>query len=253
VIDSGNANSRTIVVLFLSNLAAATNDSVRVRYNYNNGCTFGAFARTRINLGSFNPPPTAVTSIGQQLVSNNCGARVYRYTAWGAVHGTGFAWTLPATLGGVPSGATLDSGDLASSKVIRVRYVSNNAAINGDSIRVRSYNLCSSAEMRVFRLTNTALQGCNTPPPALQSSPDLVTFGLKVYPNPSRGAFNVRLTGAGSEEVEVRILDVQGRMLKVLRSAPQGIITLGSELRSGVYLLEVRQGNNRQTTRILKK
>ncbi|MBU6159422.1 MAG: T9SS type A sorting domain-containing protein [Bacteroidetes bacterium] len=38
-----------------------------------------------------------------------------------------------------------------------------------------------------------------------------------------------------------------------MRSAPQGIITLGSELKSGVYLLEVRQGNNRQTTRILKQ
>ncbi|MBU6159421.1 MAG: T9SS type A sorting domain-containing protein [Bacteroidetes bacterium] len=254
VIDSGNANSRTIVVLFSSNLAAAANDSVRVRYNYNSGCTFSARVRTKINLVSFNPPSTAVTSISQQLVSNTCSARIYRYTAFGAVHGTGFAWTLPATLGGIPSGATIDSGDLASSKVIRVRYTSDNAAINGDSIRVRAYNLCSSAETRAFRLTNTALQGCIPPQiPARRANPELITFGAKVYPNPSRGAFNVQLTGSGSEEVELRITDIQGRSIKQLRSAPQGIITLGSELKSGVYLLEVRQGNNRQTARILKQ
>ncbi|MBU6159395.1 MAG: beta-propeller fold lactonase family protein [Bacteroidetes bacterium] len=254
VIDSGNANSRTIVVLFSSNLAAAANDSVRVRFNYNSGCTFSAIVSTKINLLSFNPPSSAVTSISQQLVSNTCGARVYRYTAWGAVNGTGFAWTLPATLGGIPSGATIDSGDLASSKVIRVRYTSNAAALTTDSIRVRAYNLCSSAEMRGFRLTNTALQGCIPPQiPARRANSELITFGAKVYPNPSLGAFNVQLMGNGSEEVELRVLDVQGRAIRQLRTAPKGIITLGSELKSGVYLLEVRQGANRQTTRILKQ
>jgi hypothetical protein len=83
--------------------------------------------------------------------------------------------------------------------------------------------------------------------------PKSIDFGVQVYPNPSVGDFNIRLSGGSSEEVEVRVMDVQGRSIRQLRSAYQGIITLGSELKSGVYLLEVRQGNKRQTTRILKQ
>jgi hypothetical protein len=83
-------------------------------------------------------------------------------------------------------------------------------------------------------------------------TPELITFGLKVYPNPSRGDFNLQLSGSGSEEVEVRVMDLQGRSIKQLRTAPKGIITLGADLKSAVYLIEVRQGANRQTTRVIK-
>ncbi len=77
-------------------------------------------------------------------------------------------------------------------------------------------------------------------------------FKLKVYPNPSRGDFNLQLYGSGSEAAEVRLMDLQGRTIKQFRTAPKGIITLGADLKSAVYLIEVRQGANRQTTRVIK-
>ncbi|MBU6159266.1 MAG: hypothetical protein KGP35_09615, partial [Bacteroidetes bacterium] len=213
VIDSGDINSSTIVVLFTSNRAAAANDSVRVRYVYDNGTTATAYSGMGINLGALGTPPGIVPNLSQQLVSNICGERVYRYTAWWAPNATSYEWSLPVSVGGV-SGVTLDSGDIATSKVIRVRYASNAAAIDGDSIRVRGNNACYVGAQRAFRLTNRALLGCeNQTPPARRANPELITFGAKVYPNPSRGAFNVQLTGSGSEEVELRITDIQGRSI----------------------------------------
>jgi nucleoid-associated protein YgaU len=75
---------------------------------------------------------------------------------------------------------------------------------------------------------------------------------VNVYPNPSNGQFNVQLSGATSEAVNVRVLDAQGRYIKAVRSAGNGVITLGSDLKAGAYLLEVRQGNNVKVTRVLK-
>ena len=47
-------------------------------------------------------------------------------------------------------------------------------------------------------------------------------------------------------------MDIQGRMIKEVRVAPYQIINLGTELKAGSYMLEVRQGNKVKSTRVVK-
>jgi len=52
--------------------------------------------------------------------------------------------------------------------------------------------------------------------------------------------------------VKVRILDAQGRMVKQVIVAPYQTVQLGAELKSGVYLIEARQGQEVKTERVVK-
>jgi hypothetical protein len=248
-IDSGSTTSRVIVVRYTSNVAAGT-DSVRVRYN--SGCGFSPNKASKLtNVATAVPiAPTAITTISVSATS--CGARLYRYSAPNlplasatVAAATGWEWSFVGTLG---LNATIDSGTV-NSQVIRVRYTSNVASGVGDSVRLRYISSCGYSVNKASKLTNTALTGC-PPPTSKVSAP--ATFGVNVYPNPSQGLFNVQLSGAASEAVNVRILDAQGRYIKSIRSISNTTISLGSDLKAGAYLLEVRQGSSVKTVRVVK-
>jgi hypothetical protein len=108
-----------------------------------------------------NAPGTPLT-ITQQLVSNICYARVYRYTASITSGATGYTWTIPNSCGGI-SGVLVDSGDINSSRIIKLKYFSNSAALLTDSIRVAAFNLCGSGPKRSAKLINVALNPPATP------------------------------------------------------------------------------------------
>ena len=109
-------------------------------------------------------PPVAPTTITQTLVTNTCYARVYRYTASITTNAQGYSWNIPFSCGGIPP-VIVDSGDINSSRVIRLKYFSNNPAFLTDSIKVRAYNSCDFSPFKSARLINTLLS-----PPAAPST-----------------------------------------------------------------------------------
>lgn len=119
--------------------------------NLANGCSRVDTLQVFIN--SAKP---ASPSITQSLVSNTCGARVYRYTASSVTNTAGYSWILPGSVGGV-SGVTIDSGNINYSRIIKLKYVSNEAAIAGDTIRVRAFSGCGQSALRAAKLINTKL------------------------------------------------------------------------------------------------
>jgi hypothetical protein len=256
-IDSGDVNSRVITVTFTSNAAAAANDSVRVLYT--SSCGNSANAKAKLtNAALVTPVPAAITTT---LVSDVCYNRVYRYAA-PALTGstatapatTGWSWTLP--VGPLGQTGTLDSGDV-NSQVIKVRYSSNAAAAAGDSIRVAYVSACGVGANKAIKLTNAAKAGC--PPIAkvptsrgTQVTSPAEAMSVKVFPNPTTTNFNLEVITAGTEAISVRLMDVQGRMLKTLKVSANQTVSIGSELKAGAYLVEVRQGNEVKTTRLMK-
>jgi hypothetical protein len=159
VIDSGSSSSRILVVRYSSNAASNTTDSVRVRYNYNNGCSIGAQVRAAISLAALNPP-AAPTITATNLVTNVCGGRKVRYTAPAlpvatttAGVATGYEWSLVGT--GLSASYVVDSGSL-SSRIVVIRYSSNAAAASSDSVRCRYSSGCGFSANGRFK-NNLAL------------------------------------------------------------------------------------------------
>jgi len=100
--------------------------------------------------------PSVPASITQTLVSNVCGARVYRFTAAVTTNAVGFNWTIPTSVGGV-SGVTVDSGNISSSRIIKLKFVSNLSSVAGDSIWVNAFSSCGSSKGKAAKLANISM------------------------------------------------------------------------------------------------
>jgi hypothetical protein len=348
-LDSGSINSQTIVVVFSSNAAAIAGDSIRVRYT--SGCGLGATKATKLTntlLGA----PLAPATITIATVSDICGARVYRYTAPALAIATttagaanGYLWHMPKGTLGLTG--VLDSGSLAS-KVIKIRYSINAAALTGDSIKVAYTSACGNSPAKAQKLSNLAptllaapatLTGTTSICSAVGTSTSnryiasavtgalsyvwtlpagavldsgsnglkikvrfltagdndsifvqavgtngcagakrvlkLVTTGcvtqlisrtnvpstiktsidpmqVNVYPNPTTNAFQLFVKSPTASKITMRVLDVQGRLIKTISFNSDETIAFGNDLKSGVYMVEVREGNVVKTVRVVK-
>ena len=257
-IDSGNVNSQKITVTFTSNAAALTEDSIRL--NYKSDCGNGAIKASKLTntlLGA----PLAPATITIQIKSDVCNARKYRYiapallplatTSVGAA--SGYLWSTPSgTLG---STGTIDSGDV-NSRIITVTYTSNVAAGIGDSIRLLYTSLCGDGKTKAQKLSNLVKNGCT--PIAKNGStsrvPTTVSSPMEVYvyPNPTTSQFNVQVKSSSTEAAVVSVLDFTGRFIKSVNVSSNSIVNIGSDLKAGAYILEVKQGNEVKVLRLVK-
>jgi len=259
VIDSGNINSRIIVVKFTSNAAATAGDSVRV--GYTSSCGLGAYRSVKLTNIAIQTPLIPASITITPLVTNVCRNRTYRYTAPALpaatttrAAATGYNWILPT--GNVGSTGSLDSGSL-SGRVIRIKYSSNAAAIAGDSIRVSYTSTCGNSGVKSQKLSNVLLSGCTVTSRANIYSkpyPQQVKeeFSVKVQPNPSTSNFAIKVKSTDNDKIMIQLLDVSGRILQSQNINANETIQFGSELKPGVYILEVKQGKKRSVERLIK-
>lgn len=87
-----------------------------------------------------------------------------------------------------------------------------------------------------------------------EMDPENSTF-VRVYPNPSTNYFTVNIESFNSKQnVSLRIIDISGRVVE-MRSNLGGSQTLkiGSNLKAGLYVAELRQGNETKQIKILKQ
>ncbi|HNQ13792.1 MAG TPA: T9SS type A sorting domain-containing protein [Bacteroidia bacterium] len=77
---------------------------------------------------------------------------------------------------------------------------------------------------------------------------------LNAYPNPSQGAFNLYIVPVTDENVNVSIIDLSGRLVESSSyGSGEQTISIGQDLKAGIYFVEVSQGSNyREVTRISK-
>lgn len=158
-IDSGDLNSRVIVISYSNNAAAVTGDSVKARYISN--CGNGVWKASKLSNLVLGVPmaPSAITI--QAVAQNVCGARQYRYiapnlpaatTTAGAA--TGWNWEL---IGSLAEFSNIDSGDVNSQKIL-VTYTVNTAAAAGDSVKLFYSSGCGDSKAKASKLSNTALK-----------------------------------------------------------------------------------------------
>ena len=84
--------------------------------------------------------------------------------------------------------------------------------------------------------------------------PPGLTFNVKAFPNPTEHQFTLYLEGASDEKVAIVVYDAIGRQVKKIeRGDASGAIRFGEDLKVGVYVVEVRQGENRKTLKLVKQ
>ncbi|RYD53528.1 MAG: T9SS type A sorting domain-containing protein [Sphingobacteriales bacterium] len=93
--------------------------------------------------------------------------------------------------------------------------------------------------------------GCGIPQIQLGvSEPQLVFATAQTYPNPSRGAFQVRHE-ALNHQAKAQLFSMDGKLQSIQTATGVGVLEIQADrLPAGLYLLRVQQGNNQFTQRI---
>ena len=166
-----------------------------------------------------------------------------------------FRWTKP-------NNTTITSAS-ADSSTITLQF---NTGYIGGSLSVKGQTSCGTqGTTKNQSLTRT---GC--PAGTKMSVPVTTTttnsFEVSLYPNPSAGEFKLLVgvtptmatnlvggkTPTKAAKATVKIIDLQGRLIKSFECNANQVTALGNELKPGVYMVEVRIGNEVKTLRAVR-
>lgn len=101
---------------------------------------------------------------------------------------------------------------------------------------------------------NTSTQQVQVSVPRLpqEPQPDGV-LTIKAFPNPTPGQFYVLTLSTSGKPLSMIVTDNAGRTIESRSGlAANGLLTLGASYRPGMYYLQVKQGNNSQTIKLVK-
>jgi hypothetical protein len=177
VIVSGQGTN-SIKLKFLAGFTFVAGDSLKVYVS--SGCKTSITKALAIK-STLPTLPSSITATA--VVSNVCGARIYRYAAPVLAAGaTGYDWQLP-TGSALALSATLDSGVLSgpNARYIRLKFSSNAIAGANDSIRVRYTANCGVTAYKGLKLAITALNAPAAPASITINSLGATTCGQPMY------------------------------------------------------------------------
>jgi hypothetical protein len=203
-----------------------------------NGC--GTSEARSLAINKLTPGTPGVIDVIQL---QSCPDRIYSYTLPAMPYGAA------SVLWSVPAAATILTGSGTSS--ITVSYPPS--AVLG-SVTAQAISNCGNGTARSTAVRLPACPDAQIPfakgKTGVDASPR--SMEVNVFPNPSVSSFNLKVITAGKEIVYVRILDAGGRSYKAFTVLPYQTSSIGSDLKAGAYLLEVRQGGVVKLSKIVK-
>jgi len=79
------------------------------------------------------------------------------------------------------------------------------------------------------------------------------TLKISAYPNPASAQFNLSLEGNNNENVMITVTDLLGRKIYQATGNIKQQYRFGNEFKAGIYMLQVVQGNAKQTIKLVKE
>ena len=78
-------------------------------------------------------------------------------------------------------------------------------------------------------------------------------FELVSWPNPSDDYFNIKLKSKNTvDKINIQVFDLNGRLVSFKTGEPNRDYKIGSSLQSGLYFVNVVQGNEVKTVKLVK-
>lgn len=82
---------------------------------------------------------------------------------------------------------------------------------------------------------------------------DSTPFRVNAWPNPSSRSFNLQVESVSNETIDVYISDIIGTRILKLKTENNQSIYFGGDLKPGMYMVEIRQGGNVKTIKVVKQ
>ena len=116
----------------------------------------------------------------------------------------------------------------------------------------------SQSEVSIHLAHGDMLGACNTASTMITKSSfekettQRAQLAITVMPNPSAKNFTLNVPGDSNSELTLRVMDVSGRIIEVKKMTTGQTIRIGDNYRSGMYFVEVLQGNERKIVKLVK-
>lgn len=78
-------------------------------------------------------------------------------------------------------------------------------------------------------------------------------FSVSAYPNPSAASFALTITGNSKEQVSLIVTDMAGRKVYQSEITGKQQFVFGNDLKPGIYIVNVLQGDKKQSIKIVKE
>ena len=198
-----------------------------------NAC--GTSASTTLAVSALLGQPGAIT--GSTGCTRSQSSVTFSITAVSGA--TSYAWT-------ITGGATFVGATTGTS--VKVNFAT--ATSSSITISVKAVNACGSsvASTKVVTVNLTARSGAE----AIAATTEETISEAGIYPNPSRGNFNLNFNTKNSDKVMVSIMDASGRVVyKSVKTYTEGnqlnMIDV-SGLKKGLYFLHLVRNNKEEKT-----
>ena len=137
----------------------------------------------------------------------------------------------------------------------------NNFYVFMDDIKIGSPAACPSSSSYVnARTTATAAaedvmetESAGSKALVVAEEASATEFGAVVFPNPTTSEFELRVSAKETTPVIIRVVDMLGRVVKTIRAAANSSVRFGAEFSRGSYLVEIQQGERKETIKLLKQ
>jgi hypothetical protein len=197
-----------------------------------NNC--GTATSNTITVTSGTPPATPSNISGNNKVCPST-TEIYSVTA---VSGVTFNWI-------APTGSSVIAGQGTAS--ISLSLASN---FNGGTLSVTASNGCGTSSAKTKSISKN--NRCGAAPVTAGHGIDRMLDAL-IYPNPSPDHFTLQVLSNDPAPCVVILHDLTGRVVDRRENiSPGASVELGKELSSGVYLVEIQQGDERKVIRVVK-
>jgi hypothetical protein len=136
---------------------------------------------------------------------------------------------------------------------IATTYTVTNPAIGANYFRAKFTNSCGAS---VFGTAFTVhYKECASTKGIETAVTGTTPFSVVSYPNPFTNNFNINVTSTSSENVEMRVYDMIGKLIETRQFSTTEMDNqeVGSSYPAGVYNVIVTQGEEMKTLRVIKK
>ena len=172
---------------------------------------------------------SAVIATTNPVISGNCSVNSLTWVMSGATTGSS-----PATGINNVGTQTFNVG------VTTITYTITNGANNTAS--------CS------YTVTVKNKKCPNSPaePEVTTGSPVSDKLQLRVFPNPSETYFSLQVVSSGTENVEIAVYSINGKLIQKMKGSALEIFRFGEFYSAGSYVVKVKQGNQQSIVKVVK-
>jgi hypothetical protein len=171
----------------------------------------------------------------------------------GLVDQSGIAFIMTVIDGDAPNGGGVDK--------IRMKiYNKNSGQVIYDNMPGASdadaptTAVCPGSTIRITDpavLTTTTTSALARQP---ELAPELTPFNVKAWPNPTEHSFILNVKSDNlNDEVVIKVHDIVGRQVYITSGATNRNYRFGESFVTGVYIVEVRQGDKKSILKLIKQ